>query len=51
MHGLHLDLSQGKYNAFLDLKSDAGKQRLCELLQDADVIIDGLVLLPTSSGF
>lgn len=43
MHILHPDLSQGKLQAFLDLKSEAGKKRMRELLADTDVLIDGLV--------
>ncbi|CAK9780435.1 uncharacterized protein COLE_00110 [Cutaneotrichosporon oleaginosum] len=41
MHVLHPDLNQGKYVADLDLKSEAGKAKLRELIKDADVIIDG----------
>ncbi|KAF8916372.1 CoA-transferase family III domain-containing protein [Mucidula mucida] len=40
-HSLNVDLSCGKLNAFLDLKTDAGKARCRELIADADVIIDG----------
>ncbi|KAF9019685.1 CoA-transferase family III [Hymenopellis radicata] len=40
-HSLHADLSCGKLNAFLDLKTEAGKARCRELIADADVIIDG----------
>ncbi len=40
-HSLNVDLSCGKLNAFLDLKTEAGKARCRELIADADVIIDG----------
>ncbi|THH19602.1 hypothetical protein EW146_g1593 [Bondarzewia mesenterica] len=40
-HVLHPDLSQGKFNAFLDLKTEAGEARFRELLADTDVAIDG----------
>lgn len=43
-HGFHLDLGQGKLNTFLDLKTEAGKTRLRELIAEADVFIDGHVL-------
>jgi hypothetical protein len=36
-----VDVSVGKHCTDLDLKSDAGRQRLEELLQDADVVLDG----------
>lgn len=41
MHLLHPDLSQGKFQASLDLKSESGRKRMRELLADADVVIDG----------
>lgn len=41
LHVLHPDLNQGKYVADLDLKSEAGKATLRELIKDADVVIDG----------
>lgn len=46
MHTLHPDLNQGKHVAELDLKSEAGKAKLRELIKDADVIIDGCVCAP-----
>lgn len=38
---LHADLNWGKWNCHLDLKSAQGKQRLRELISEADVVLDG----------
>jgi hypothetical protein len=35
------DLGWGKWNAFLDLKTDAGKQALRELIMESDVVLIG----------
>lgn len=40
-HVFHPDLGQGKLNACLDLKTDAGKKILQDLIAEADVFIDG----------
>lgn len=41
MSSLHLDLSQGKWNAHLDLKTEEGRAQLRELIKDADVVVNG----------
>jgi hypothetical protein len=38
---VHADLNWGKWNCYLDLKSPEGKQRLRELIYEADVVLDG----------
>ncbi|KAF9007381.1 CAIB/BAIF family enzyme [Cyathus striatus] len=38
---LNLDLGWGKWNAYLDLKSPEGRERLRELIKEADVVVDG----------
>jgi hypothetical protein len=41
LHTVHPDLNQGKFCADLNLKTEAGKRVLRELVKDADVFIDG----------
>lgn len=41
MSSLHLDLNWGKWNTQVDLKTAEGKAILWELIEDADVVIDG----------
>lgn len=38
---LQPDMQRGKYNAQLDLKTSEGRDKLIELIKDADVFIDG----------
>ena len=38
---LHADLNWGKWNCSIDLKTEAGKEQLQDLIRDADVILDG----------
>ncbi len=38
---LHVDLSWGKWNASLDLKTEEGRGSLRELILDADVVVQG----------
>ncbi|KAL6230139.1 hypothetical protein BDW75DRAFT_248920 [Aspergillus navahoensis] len=38
---LHADLNWGKWNCQLDLKSPEGRQKLRELIYEADVVLDG----------
>jgi hypothetical protein len=38
---LHPDLNWGKWNCHLDLKKEADRERLVELIKEADVVIDG----------
>ena len=38
---LHIDLSWGKWQCSLDLKTEEGKQKLRELILDADVVVQG----------
>ncbi|OAL38854.1 hypothetical protein AYO20_02060 [Fonsecaea nubica] len=39
--GLHLDLNHGKWNACLDLKVEADREKLRELIRGADVFLQG----------
>ncbi|KAI1482857.1 CoA-transferase family III [Daldinia eschscholtzii] len=41
LSGLHQDLNWGKWNCFLDLKSEADKEKLGALIREADVVVDG----------
>ncbi|KAK6954258.1 hypothetical protein Daesc_004225 [Daldinia eschscholtzii] len=41
LSGLHQDLNWGKWNCFLDLKSEADKEKLRALIREADVVVDG----------
>ncbi|KAJ5090280.1 hypothetical protein N7532_008964 [Penicillium argentinense] len=41
MSGLFLDLNWGKWNTFLHLKDEADKEKLRDLIRDADVVVDG----------
>ncbi|KAI2781687.1 CoA-transferase family III [Daldinia loculata] len=41
MSVLHQDLNWGKWNCFLDLKDEAGKEKLRALIREADVVVDG----------
>jgi crotonobetainyl-CoA:carnitine CoA-transferase CaiB-like acyl-CoA transferase len=41
MSTLHQDLSWGKWNCHLDLKSEEGRAKLRELIKDADVVVEG----------
>lgn len=38
---LHQDLNWGKWNAHLNLKQEADKEKLRALIRDADVVVDG----------
>lgn len=38
---LHLDLNWGKWNASIDLKTEDGREKLKELILDADVVVQG----------
>ncbi|KIV89029.1 hypothetical protein PV10_08647 [Exophiala mesophila] len=38
---LHVDLSWGKWQCSIDLKSEEGKKKLKELIRDADVVVQG----------
>ncbi|KAI1856354.1 hypothetical protein JX265_011601 [Neoarthrinium moseri] len=38
---LHQDLNWGKWNCHLDLKSEADKEKLRQLIKEADVVVDG----------
>ncbi|PPQ67240.1 hypothetical protein CVT24_011559 [Panaeolus cyanescens] len=38
---LLIDLGWGKWNAYLDLKTKGGQERLRELILEADVVVDG----------
>ncbi|EXJ71438.1 uncharacterized protein A1O5_05246 [Cladophialophora psammophila CBS 110553] len=38
---LHLDLSWGKWQCSLDLKTEEGKEKLRNLIKDADVVVQG----------
>lgn len=39
--GLHIDLNWGKWNTYLDLKSNEGREQLRNLIRDADVVVNG----------
>ena len=39
--GLHIDLSWGKWNTYIDLKTEQGRRQLGELIKDADVVVNG----------
>ncbi|KAK1222563.1 hypothetical protein PQX77_014577 [Marasmius sp. AFHP31] len=41
MHVLNFDMGWGKWSAYLDLKSGEDRERLKELIAEADVVIDG----------
>ncbi|KAI1651762.1 CoA-transferase family III [Daldinia loculata] len=41
MSVLHQDLNWGKWNCFLDLKDEVGKEKLRALIREADVVVDG----------
>lgn len=41
MSGLHCDLSWGKWNAHLDLREERDREKLRELVRDADVVVQG----------
>lgn len=41
MSVLHVDLNQGKWNAYLDLKVEADREKLRDLLRGADVFLQG----------
>lgn len=41
LRALHADLNWGKWNCSIDLKTEAGKEQLRNLIRDADVILDG----------
>lgn len=41
LSALHLDLNWGKWNSFLHLKDETDKEKLRELIRDADVVVDG----------
>jgi len=41
MTPLHQDLNWGKWNAFLHLKDEADREKLCALIREADVVVDG----------
>lgn len=38
---LHVDLNSGKWNTFLDLREEADREKLRELILDADVFLQG----------
>lgn len=38
---LHCDLSWGKWNCSIDLKTEEGRTQLAELIKDADVVVQG----------
>lgn len=38
---LHVDLSWGKWNCSIDLKTEDGKEQLRNLIRDADVVVQG----------
>jgi crotonobetainyl-CoA:carnitine CoA-transferase CaiB-like acyl-CoA transferase len=39
--GLHVDLNWGKWNTYIDLKSEDGREQLRNLIRDADVVVNG----------
>ncbi|OAL37329.1 hypothetical protein AYO20_03505 [Fonsecaea nubica] len=39
--GLHVDLSWGKWQCSLDLKTEEGKEKLRDLIKEADVVVQG----------
>lgn len=39
--GLHIDLNWGKWNSYIDVKTESGRLRLRELIADADVVVNG----------
>lgn len=41
MSSMHIDLNHGKWNAHLDLKSEPDREKLRELIRDADVFLQG----------
>lgn len=41
MSGLHCDLSWGKWNAHLDFRKEEDREKLRELVRDADVVVQG----------
>lgn len=41
LSAVHHDLNWGKWNACLDLKVEANKEKLRQLILDADVVVDG----------
>ncbi|KAL2882672.1 hypothetical protein SGCOL_001879 [Colletotrichum sp. CLE4] len=41
MSSLHQDLNWGKWNCHLDLTKDGDKEKLRELIREADVVVDG----------
>lgn len=41
IRALHPDLNWGKWNCTIDLKTEAGKAQLQELIREADVVLDG----------
>ena len=41
MSVLHQDLNWGKWNSYLHLKNEADKEKLRELIRDADVVVEG----------
>lgn len=41
MSVLHQDLNWGKWNSYLHLKDEHDKEKLRELIRDADVVVDG----------
>ncbi|KAE8395948.1 CoA-transferase family III domain-containing protein [Aspergillus alliaceus] len=41
MYSLHTDLNWGKWNCSIDLKTEEGKEKLRELIYEADVVLDG----------
>ena len=38
---LHIDLNWGKWNTYIDLTTEPGRQALRDLVQDADVVVNG----------
>ncbi|KAJ5755445.1 hypothetical protein N7533_004988 [Penicillium manginii] len=41
LSALHQDLNWGKWNSFLHLKDEADREKLRDLIRDADVVVDG----------
>ena len=41
IRALHPDLNWGKWNCSIDLKTEAGKEQLRDLIREADVVLDG----------
>ena len=39
--GLHLDLNWGKWNTYIDLKTENGRNQLADLIKEADVVVNG----------